>query len=1021
MLRPNTLLQGGRYRIIKSVGEGAQGSVYEALAQHLNTNVAIKEAEMNMPRLFRAFEREAQRLARLRHPALPKALDYFSEGGRQYFVMEYIEGLDLSKQLDYRGRAFPVPDVLRWADDLLDVLDYLHSQPSPLIHRDIKPANLKIAPNGQIILLDFGIATGGLTQGTTATGWLGYTLGYAPPEQEKGEQTDERSDIYALGASLYHLLTNQRPTRAIIREIQNPDPVRPANELNPQVPPELANILARAMALDPAQRFASAADMRAMLAQINFPPAPPPPPPPPEPPGGVLRRFIALAVIILFGAIITGVVLWMMAGESNEPTPTNEATAEVASTTVTVHPPENGEAVTPTASLSATATSSATKAPPASQEPPKPTSPPRTDLPVLVGTPIPPAVAAISPSNAQQVVQLARWGKGQIQEVAYSPGRNCGLRIANCGTEEIRNPKSEIRNSPSPDGTRLAAATTLGIYLYDAETLEQIAFIESNHAITSVAFSPDGQTLVSGSRSDPTVRLWRVSDGMLLASFEGHEDETTVNRVTFSPDGERLASASDDGSVRLWNVSAGTLLHTLWGHTGGVTTVAFSPDGQSLVSGSYDNTVRVWQATDGSLLYALTGHTDWVRDVAFSPNGQLVASSSQDGMVRLWQGEELLYALSDFAGRVERVAFSPDGQRLATASYFDQHVSLWRLEDGTLLETLKQRGVSDVRFSPDGQTLVTLYWGHSLSQWRQPDGESEPFTRLNQITDHTNGMTSVAISDSGEFVASGSYDERVRVWRLSDNTQLYRLGDHSGHVTSVAFSGDVSGQEIPFLASGSRDQTVLIWQGEEIINTLKGHEGEIMSVDFTTTEQRTIASGSKDRTVRLWRSEALLHTLEGHSEEVTSVAFSQDGQIVISGSKDKHVKVWQVEDGSLLYALGEHSDKVESVAIAQNGQLIAAGLKDGTIAIWQQGTQLATLEGHTGSVNGVSFTPDGNILATASDDATIRLWRIENGNGTLLHTLQAHNLPVSGVAFTADGKLLATSSDDGTVRLWGIP
>ena len=268
MLTPNSTLQHGRYRIIRPIGQGGMGAVYEGYDNNLKNRIAIKEALVNDPSLLRAFEREAQRLARLRHIALPRVIDHFTDAHSQYLVMEYIEGQDLSQMLKQRKQPFPVADVLAWADTLLDALAYLHQE--GVIHRDIKPANIKLTPKGQIILLDFGLAKGGVTRQTLIRRSLyGYTPGYAPPEQMEGEGTDERSDLYALGATLYALLTAKTPDDPLTRRkyIQRgyPDPLLPLDELNPQVPAHVVEALQQATAIEPANRANSAAQMRAML------------------------------------------------------------------------------------------------------------------------------------------------------------------------------------------------------------------------------------------------------------------------------------------------------------------------------------------------------------------------------------------------------------------------------------------------------------------------------------------------------------------------------------------------------------------------------------------------------------------------------------------------------------------------------------------------------------------------------------------------------------------------------------
>lgn len=273
MLPPNTLLQDGRYRIIRQIGQGGMGAVYEAIDRRLDNRVALKQALVDDPMLRHAFKREAQRLARLRHSSLPTVIDHFLEGGGQYLVMEFIEGKDLAQQLAERGKPFPVDTVLEWGERLLTVLTYLHNQTPPLIHRDIKPGNLKLTPDGEIILLDFGLSKGGLTQHTASILLQGYSLGYAPPEQMVGAPTDARSDLYSLGATLYTLVTAKAPLDGRVREQAEahgvPDPLLRASVINPQVPPAISAVLAASMSLAPDQRPASAAAMKAMLKPVE--------------------------------------------------------------------------------------------------------------------------------------------------------------------------------------------------------------------------------------------------------------------------------------------------------------------------------------------------------------------------------------------------------------------------------------------------------------------------------------------------------------------------------------------------------------------------------------------------------------------------------------------------------------------------------------------------------------------------------------------------------------------------------
>ena len=267
MIKPGTVLQN-RYEIIRTIGKGGMGAVYLAQDMRLGNTVALKETFFAEDLMRLAFEREARLLAGLRHPVLPRVTDHFNENEGQFLIMEYIPGEDLAELSQARSGPFAVADVLAWADQLLDALDYLHTQEMPVVHRDIKPQNMKLTSRNQIILLDFGLAKGhaaGFTQ-TDGRSVFGYTPAYAPLEQIQGQGTDPRSDLYSLAATLYHFLTATPPADALLRATAVlgglPDPLRPAQEINPLVTPAVSHVLRQGLELHANQRPASAAAWR---------------------------------------------------------------------------------------------------------------------------------------------------------------------------------------------------------------------------------------------------------------------------------------------------------------------------------------------------------------------------------------------------------------------------------------------------------------------------------------------------------------------------------------------------------------------------------------------------------------------------------------------------------------------------------------------------------------------------------------------------------------------------------------
>lgn len=261
-----------RYRIDRQIGQGGMGAVYIATDERFASTVAIKETLYMDDNYRKAIEREARLLNSLKHNALPRVSDHFEEDNSQFLVMEYVAGEDLSTIIERDKRPFPVEQVLGWADQLLDALDFLHSQVIPVIHRDIKPQNLKLTPDGKIVLLDFGLAKGNPTDAghqTAAKSIFGYSRNYASLEQIQGTGTDPRSDLYSLAATLYHLVTGTPPEDALTRAMsvltRKPDPLKPANAVRPEIPAGVAGVLQVALALDAAERPATAGKMRQMF------------------------------------------------------------------------------------------------------------------------------------------------------------------------------------------------------------------------------------------------------------------------------------------------------------------------------------------------------------------------------------------------------------------------------------------------------------------------------------------------------------------------------------------------------------------------------------------------------------------------------------------------------------------------------------------------------------------------------------------------------------------------------------
>ncbi len=668
-----------RYRILQEIGQGGFGAVYKAMDMRIaDRMVAIKEmrqgsvSTQEISDATESFKQEAFMLARLKHPNLPSIYDYFTEAGRCYVVMDFIEGETLEDYLARGGNGrlpgipLSVSEVLQIGIQLCNVLDYLHTRQPPIIFRDLKPANIMRANDGQLYLIDFGIARifkQGKTNDTTALG----SPGYAAPEQYGKAQSTPRSDIYALGVTMHELLTSSDPS---LSPFIFASPVLPGYA-------ELSSLILRMVETNPDDRPSDIAYVRQELERIatgrppglmELPPNPanrqniPPVMPPPTSPGSYQIPTSYQSEDSL-----------QRMRMAYQPDPQ------------TYQPPYQQSY------------------PPYQQ--PKPAKGGISRRSVVIGL----VSLVVGGSLISQVFSRRNdgrsfeYGQNGDQNANYAPGGNNTFLPAGLS------PSVLLALAWSPDGKSIVTGAGSGtIQVLDAST-RSVRLTYSGHSdvVSAVAWSPDSKRIASASY-DQTVQVWDAQTGQTLLTYSDHN--SPVLTVAWSPDGKKLLSGSADKQLKIWDATTGTTSGTDYGHGDQVTSVAWSPDGLHVASGSADQTVMVLQAEPLIPIYTYQGHSDVVQAIAWSPDGKRIASASNDQTVQLWDVTDggNAYIYRGHSDQVWAVAWSPEGKHIASGS-FDDTMQVWRASDGKLVHSSQDSSqVVSVAWSPDGHTVV---WG----------------------------------------------------------------------------------------------------------------------------------------------------------------------------------------------------------------------------------------------------------------------------------------------------------------------
>jgi WD40 repeat protein len=1061
------------YEIVGELGRGGMGVVYEARHLALDRPVALKMirsgADAGEEELAR-FRTEAEAAARLQHPNIVQIHEVGEHQGLPYVALEFCPGGSLEKKLN--GTPLPPQPAAQLAETLARAMHVAHGK--GIVHRDLKPANVLLVaserPEAVALadgageaerydpkITDFGLAKRlDVDVGQTQTGAILGTPSYMAPEQAcgKSKEIGPAADVYALGATLYELLTGRPPFKAAtpldtILQVIGEDPV-PPRTLQPKLPRDLETVCLKCLQKEPSRRYGSAQELADDLRRFQ------------EgkpilarpvgrlekaakwarrrPAAAALVAVSSLGSLLITTGLVVGILVIADAWDRERGTRNNLEIAVEGEKHATAAANEQTE-------IAKKATADANNALEGQKQ-----------ATAEAGQQLNRARHNAMNLQLERVLAVyerdPRLGRDLLDDTEACPidlrDFAWGLYYRWCQRDRFRVTGASV--ACSLDGKTLSsvvghpAEDSGGVYdcvmLWDvAEQRGRLAFRFTGVGEGPMAFSPDGKRIILCRRGE-AIKIRDVATGTEQVTLAG--DLEAVSTLEFSKDGRILALASENwkagppappsgggsgssvalasnqGKVTLWETASGRQLGSFQGENGRLSSLLFSPDGTSLVILGGDGAVTLWDVATRKKFADLEGGRP---PVVFTSDGHLLASGSRNNTVLLWDGAtgKALRSLPGHAGAVSALAFSADGQTLASGSA-DNTVRVWDAASGKELHMLEGHPgpVTAVAFNATGKLLATGSVHMTVKLWDNLAGLE---LATLQGGDYLRPIHHVMFVTDSNTLISSTENEAI-LWDVSPGQATRILKGHCGLVTSVAFT--VDGKT---LASGSHDHTIRLWEpgSGRLRAQLKGHADAVLSVAFTAAG-RTLASGSADGTVKLWDVAAGTEqqTFRGHAGPVTSVVFSPDGRILASGSGDNTVKLWDAATGRLTVPLTGHSDEVTSLVFSADGRTLASGSADKTVKLWDvaRGKEVGSLRGHAGAVTSVTFSRDGHTLASASGGrdgeekwfGEVKLWDVSTRQERA--TLRGHTAFVHCVAFTPDGRTLASASGDATIRLW---
>jgi WD40 repeat protein/predicted Ser/Thr protein kinase len=1000
------------YEILGELGRGGMGVVYKARQKSLDRMVALKMilagAHAGAEQRAR-FRSEAEAAARLQHPNIVQVYEVGEHDRCPYFSLEYVDGSCLRDVIsDYPARPEKAAAL---AEQLARAVHYAHQR--GIVHRDLKPANILLAMQNAECrmqnerqelsafcilhsafciakITDFGLAKRLENDGGhTRTGEVLGTPSYMAPEQAAGrvKEIGPWTDIYALGAILYELLTGVPPFKAatawdILNQVLSAEPVSLLRR-NSRVPRDLATICRKCLEKEPRKRYSSAAALADDLQRFREGrPITARPVGWLERAGKWVRRRPAVAALL---AVSSAALLILLVG--GWVTTLRRYQRELA---LEAQVQANRRAL--------------------------------VRLHVISGNHF-----LDDEDECSSLVWFAR-ALALENDPAREPGHRLriGMVLRECPRlGQLWFHQDQVTDVAfSPDGRWvLTASFDHTAQVWDAVTGKPRFEIPLRHddAILCASFSPNGRRIVTAGL-DYTARVWDATTGRPIAVLRGHQG--AVRDAHFAPDGLRIVTASDDRTACLWDASTGQRLAKPLPHDGAVVRASFAANGRRVLTASRDGSARIWQlGSNQPDLVARLPHKGAVTDAVFNPDGKQVATASEDGTARIWgsaDGKPLTDPLRHY-GAVLGVAFRGDGQQLATASA-DMSARVWDARTGQALSLVLRHhsAVSRVVFSPDGMCLATASEDNTARVWDGRNGRplTPPLT-------HIRSVNQACFSPDGHRLATAS--ATARIYELVPKPPPLPSLEHDGPVLRACFSLD--GDRV---LTASADRTARLWDastGKEL-GVLRGHDGAVLCTAFSPDGRRIVTAGT-DQTARVWDAApngasgaaTLLATLKGHRGAVRSAAFSPDGRRVVTACEDTTARIWDAVRGTLLVELrapeGHAREEMLDVVFSPDGRYVATGSADGTARLWDavSGVQVGATMQHQGRVLRVVFSPDGRRLATASMDQTAQVWDADNGQALLSAPLR-HSGSVLDVSFSPDGTRVLTCSEDNTARVW---